>query len=479
MFVRRGDLYCYLGLATQQERNWLQSYLTFKVSSFVRRRGRTKHVMKKVHLFEIDEDRFPAGLLPLVHKKARQKGIQLRVIDGRSAALPKDPDADLGWLRDYQRGAVEAALRRERGILRLPTGAGKTEILIGLMRALPGPWVFMAHRKDLMYQAAERFLLRLREHAEDPDALDTVERLGGVHVGFCGDGKHDVLGPDGEAPQFICTTFQTLRRPNGPAIKNFARARGIVIDECHTLPADSHYKVAMRFERARYRIGLSATPLQRGDKKSIYAISCLGPVIYSVKTEALIDRGVLAKPKIRMVPVEQDVAKPTWQGAYGAGVVRSTVRNKAIAQLAKIAKKPCLIFIKETKHGQLLTDRLQKEGLGAEFVYGRHSTGRRRAIVERLRHGDIEVGVCSVIFQEGIDIPELRSVIVACGGKSIIGALQRIGRGMRKADGKDTFEVFDIFDRGNKWLEEHAKKRAKAYAKEGHTVVVEKGIPLL
>jgi superfamily II DNA or RNA helicase len=475
--LRREDLSVYLMRSTPAERKWIHKYLTFKTSSFVRVRGRAKHIMKAMHLFEVEDDRFPAGLLPLVLKRARELGHTVSVLDGRSAPLPVDPEADLSWLRDYQRKALDAAVRRERGILWMPTGAGKTEVVIGLTRARPGPWMFVVHRKELMHQAAERLLLRWREHA--PADLEARERLGELVVGMCGDGRYDVLGQDGEGPQFVVSTFQSLAKANGPTVRNFARARGVIIDECHTLPADTFYKTIMRFENARYRIGVSGTPLARGDKKSIFAIACLGPVVYRIKSEFLIETGVLAKPKIRMVPVVQDITAPTWQGAYGAGIVRSTVRNKAVTKIAKIAKKPALVFVKEIKHGKALLKRLHNAKTNAEFIWGTDSTARRKAAIARLQGGDIDILICSVVFQEGVDIPDLRSVVIACGGKSVIASLQRIGRGMRRAEGKTTFEVWDILDRGNKWLEAHAKKRSKAYMKEGHNVTIEKGIPLV
>jgi superfamily II DNA or RNA helicase len=77
-----------------------------------------------------------------------------------------------------------------------------------------------------------------------------------------------------------------------------------------------------------------------------------------------------------------------------------------------------------------------------------------------------------VIFQEGIDIPALRSVIIGTGGKSTIASLQRIGRGMRMAEGKHEFEVWDVLDQGQKWLKAHALGRFQAYGREGHEVVV-------
>jgi superfamily II DNA or RNA helicase len=235
----------------------------------------------------------------------------------------------------------------------------------------------------------------------------------------------------------------------------------------------------MRLRNAYYRVGMSGTPLARGDRRSLLTIAATGPVIYRIKSEVLIQAGVLSRPKIRLTPVAQTSERPTWQGVYGECIVRSAKRNAAIAAQARRAQKPCLVFVKEIAHGRELEKRLRAAGLTTEFVWGTDSVDERKSAVRRLVHGDTDALVASVIFNEGIDIPELRSVVIASGGKSVIAALQRIGRGMRvqkDAQGKvikDTFEVFDVADKGCKWLERHTRARLRAYASEGYETIVE------
>jgi superfamily II DNA or RNA helicase len=126
--------------------------------------------------------------------------------------------------------------------------------------------------------------------------------------------------------------------------------------------------------------------------------------------------------------------------------------------------------VQQTKHGQSLCKTLHRAGTKVEYVDGGDDIEVRRAAVKRLVRGDIDVLICTVIFNEGIDIPLLQSVVIASGGASSIAAIQRVGRGMRKASGKDTFEVWDVRDQGNKWLERHTKARLKAYAIEAYEV---------
>lgn len=230
---------------------------------------------------------------------------------------------------------------------------------------------------------------------------------------------------------------------------------------------------------AYYRVGISGTPLDREDQRSVFAVAALGPQIYEVRAQTLIDEGRLARPIIHMVPVHQDfmekdkfglIKRWPWKKVYDEGIVRSLVRNRTLLAAVSKAELPCMVFVKEIIHGKAFTKALQKRGVKADFVWGTSSLQQRQDAVRRLVRGDVEVLVSSVVFQEGVDIPELRSVVIASGGKSVIAALQRIGRGMRRADGKTTFEVWDVEDEGNPWLKRHAQARKRAYTREGYAV---------
>jgi len=221
---------------------------------------------------------------------------------------------------------------------------------------------------------------------------------------------------------------------------------------------------------------LSGTPLDRTDKRSIEAISWLGPVVCRVLPQTLIDAGVLSTPKITMVPVQQQLPPSSnrkYSSLYKHLIVRSDRRNAAVLEMTKRAEKPCMVFVKHLPHAMALTRMAQSYGINAIMVDGRDRTVVREQRLASLTRGAIDVIVCTKVFQEGIDVPELRSVVVATGGKSTIDTIQRIGRGSRVAAGKDTFEVWDVLDTGEPILQRHARERIKAYQREGYEVHVE------
>lgn len=343
-----------------------------------------------------------------------------------------------------------------------------TEIACGIaMRLGMTNTLFVAPEADLMHNAARRW-----------------EKRTGLEAGRIGDGWMKPL--DG----LTSATFQTLskRLEKGDAkLQAYLKTVGCVIfDEVHTLPASSFYLTAQQIP-AYWRIGVSGTPLARGDRKSLFSIAATGSIIYKVPTQLLIDRGFISRPHIQMVPCEQDSTAKGWQAAEKELIVESKKRNRLVVAQALVAPKPGLVFVKLKKHGRALTDMLKAAGLRVEFVWGEKNTSQRDDAIKRLQEGRLDVIVCSVVFQTGTDIPEVRSMVIACGGKSEIATLQRIGRGMRivKDDFgktiKDEFWVFDVMDRepqkhaghtGNRWNARHSRERFKAYTGVGHEVTI-------
>jgi len=494
MWIERHILNSRVIRGTDDERRFVREYLAFPDPTAHHRRSSRK----QIQMYNILTDAFPSGFVPMVVDAAREEGMQVEIVDKRVRPPGFDPNADLAWLRDYQDGAVRTVVKHDVGILWEPTGAGKTELAVGCVRVWGCKTLFVVHRSTLMDQAARRYEQRALDGSMFTAAEEAMHRLTGKMVGRIGEGEWSV------GDRFTCATFQTiaaaLKRGDQRAFNLLNEVEAVIVDECHVLPADSFWSVVHNLQRAYYRVGLSGTPLARGDRRSMLAIATLGPIIHRTRTSELIDGGVLAKPHIRMVEVPQRSDARTWAAVYREAIVGSAHRNKVVVQAALKAEKPAFVFVKEVKHGKAIERALWNAGLRAAFVWGTHNTEQRQRQVRDLVAGRLDVIVCSVVFQEGMDVPELRSVVVASGGKSVIATLQRIGRGMRvekDAAGnviKNTFEVFDIADTGCgcreaaklmghegfgihpgcKWLEHHTKERRDAYLGEGHTTTIEK-----
>jgi superfamily II DNA or RNA helicase len=466
MIIEVTNMLCRLLGASDEETAWLHQYLSFETTSYS---AGTKRVTMLKH-----NGSFPGGLLALVRDAASRDGVKIEELDKRISAIKPDANADLAWLRDYQLEAVEACVRERRGIVRSPTGSGKGEMIVGLVKRLPGRWLFLVHRETLIDQQGKKYKLRTGKQANvlsrtSPAEWKLEPGLNMMTLQSLASGiRHDKDGVDA-------------------ALK---KLDGLVVDECHVAPADVYYNAIERCP-AGYRFGFSGTPLDRTDNRSLMAIAALGKVIYSIKAKTLIEAGVLAMPHITMIKVTQrppEMASRSgftspwrrkaegskrFKEVYDAMIVDGAERNKAIIELAMSVAKPCMVFVKLVDHGKMLHRSFEMAGLNSEFVWGNTKAETRLAAIERLERRDSDVMVASVVFQEGVDIPSLQSVIIASGGKSVIATLQRIGRGMRTDNGrKASFEVYDILDRGSPMLERHSRTRMNAYVREGYETVI-------
>jgi len=337
----------------------------------------------------------------------------------------------------------------------MPTGSGKTEVAIALTRKVPGQWLFLVHRGILVEQLADRYKLRTGL---------TASRV-----------KSGLIEKGSEDSNLTVATFQTIwKNRKHQEIRDLVfGVEGIIIDEAHTLGGRTFQKVALACENAWYRVGLSGTPFARTDDKAVLVQGATGPVIYKLGASKLVEHGVLAKPTIWMVPCYQSpshVYLNDWQKKYKELIIESLDRNRVVVAETLKAPKPALVFVKALKHGFNLKDMLEDVGLRVELVTGRDPNELRQRKISSLESGHSDVVVASVVLQEGVDIPELRSVIVASGGKSGIATIQRVGRAMRMADGKSDCVVIDIFDRGEHTLRRHARERLNSYRKEGYEV---------
>jgi superfamily II DNA or RNA helicase len=469
MLIELGNLHCHVLRSAEDELRWLDRVLSFEDKSFQAR----VHGDGRIHLLT-SAGSFPAGLVGAVQRRGVRDGRKVEVVDKCVRGTPPELRPDVGWLRSHQLEALAVARRYSRGVFHHPTGAGKTEVMVGLGEQNPGSWLILVHTKILMDEIRNRFLKRT-----------------GEALGMLGDG-HRVLNKRITVAMFQTVYKAIVATPRDPAIVEFLkRQQGMMVDEVHVVPASTFWKVTHALPNAYYRYGFSGTPFARSDSKSIYVIAAIGPTIHRVTATELIDKGLLAKPNIRLVPVQHKPpastkGSPTWQAVYKSAVVCNDARNATLTQIATIADKPTLLFVKALEHGRILEKLIRARGLRVEFVWGEHITPQRWAAIRRLVHGDVDVLICNVIFQVGVDIPELQSVIIGSGGKSAIMVLQNTGRGTRRHahDGtvtKDEFSVYDIQDRGCgcrgrhaacRWLEKHTKERLAAYAMEQYSVFI-------
>jgi len=422
------------------------------------------------HFLKIPSLKFPSGLLFIVEEYFNRMNCEYIIHDSRKNPMiwPLTEERDKFRekytetfknllegieLYDYQVDSIQEAIINERGILELPTGSGKTEIAAGIIKALNQRTLFLVHTKDLLHQTIERFNKRLN-----------------CDIGIVGDGKMEV------DPEIIVATVQSIeammKDDFGFAKKFLNRFKILFLDECHHASAATWYKIAMFCHNAYYRFGMSGTPLRRDRLSNMRVMAATGRTIYKKPTRELIDSGYLSNIHVIMIDNSEEVLTPSmsYRSIYEDGIVRSEIRNQKIVDIAEMDFKNgnrVLILVRQIEHGKILTRMLvNRKHIKTYFLYGANTSWERSDIKNKFNREGGFVLIASPIFDEGVDLPEINSLIIGSGGKSEVKTIQKIGRGLRKKRSNDPLIVYDFIDRA-KFLSEHSRMRMKIYEKEG------------
>lgn len=384
---------------------------------------------------------FPTGMLSRVVDGLEAKGYHIQLIHKTDIESTKPVTADILvgiTLRDYQVEAANIMIDHRRGILKMATNGGKTEVMAAIIKTLDCNTVVMVHRKELMYQTAERFTKR-----------------GIQDVGMIGDG---IYNPRKVTVAMVQTLANKMHK------KDFVNNKLLFVDEAHHLSSDQMMNVFNAIP-GPYRFGVSGTPLKYDVLCDLKLIASTGDIVYELSNEYLIESGHSAVPTIYIKTIEStddEIWKLPYAEAYEQCIVNNHMRNAFISDFANIQEGIVLILINRIEHGRTLQSLIP----GSVFVSGHDSTEYRQETLEDMRtqHG---VYIASPIFDEGIDVPNIDTLIIAGGGRSYGKLLQRIGRGMRKKEGLNQLVVLDFIDDTNKYLIDHSNERIDTYVAEG------------
>lgn len=397
--------------------------------------------------------KFKTGMLPLILKDLEQIGCRPEVNFKYSANndLPFRDEIKGMKLRDYQIEAVGKAITKTRGIVRAPTGAGKTLMMAGLLTAFP------SHSDKIVILFDEKAIL-----------TQTYEYLT-KNCGFTDVGVN--FGGEFKDGRIMLSTVQSI----GNIIESHvSEAKVLMVDEVHKFCRGEVTVAAIHsFPEATYRFGFTATmPDDRIGELTL--VGAFGEVIETKSTQDLIEEEKLAKPIIQMLDYEHNVTDKDmdlpYQEIYEKFIVNSEKRNNLIKTITdSISANPkarTCILVKNLDHLQKLKDLIPN----SFTIEGVNSLeDRKEAIKKFLSCKSASFLIGTKVLQTGINIEEITHLINARGLKDKIPTLQGLGRGMRKTKGKDVVYVYDFYD-DIPYLRKHSKDRIRHYKKEGHEI---------
>jgi superfamily II DNA or RNA helicase len=412
---------------------------------------------------------FPTGLLPYVHSElAMLANIRFTLKDLRHR--PPMPNynytvplfeyqarAFLQAVGNYKFMGTSAGFHWPHGVLQIATGGGKTELAVAMCQAIPVPTMFIVHRKHLVTQAKDRFAKY------------------GITAGQIGDGVFDP-DPTGVTVATVQTLDRLFKEGDNEKIKQFLGAEQVFFDEAHLAASkiavgNQLVAVARQFRRAYYRWGLTATPFMKDEYSNQLLMGCTGDRLAHISNDDLIKSKHLVPPRVVIIEMP-DVGKPYgWPECYDSGIILNQTRNKRIIDELAACPKPAMVMCTRLSHAKALHKRAERKGITLPAVQcGETKNKDRTRVIADLQSGKEKAIIATTIYDEGVDIPNLRTIILAGGGKSTIAQLQRLGRGLRTHRGKYEVLVIDFDDQTGKVLKRHSRARRKVWKDEGFTV---------
>lgn len=322
-----------------------------------------------------------------------------------------------------------------RGLVVLATGLGKTwlsafdAVRMGARRIL-----FVAHREEILSQAAATFVRIL------------PKKRVGYYTGRSRDADVDVL----------CASVQTLAKAEH--LERFAPQHFdyVVMDEFHHAAAGTYRRLLTHFAPS-FLLGLTATP-DRTDQSDILSL-CDDNLIYSCHLFSGIEAGLLAPLHYYGIQDESvDYREVPWRnGRFDPEQLSNKLATLARARHAlrewrSRAQKRTLAFCVSTRHADYMAEQFINAGVLAAAVYAGSSLGRAQAL-EKLHAGTLQVVFSVDLFNEGVDLPSIDTVMMLRPTESKILFLQQLGRGLRRSEGKQHLVVLDFIGNHHSFLQ--------------------------
>lgn len=347
----------------------------------------------------------------------------------------------------HQQGAIDAWTEaRCRGVVVLPTGAGKTHVATLAMASRQRSTLIVVPTLDLMNQW-----------------YDTLVTTFGGAVGIVGGGYHEVL-------DVTVTTYDSAYLHMDRIGHRFGL---VVFDECHHLPSDA-YAMASRMCLAPFRLGLTATPERTDGREGLYE-ELVGPVVFRRDITEL--SGEYLAPyeterlEVPLAPPEREEydrsrgeylaflrktgVRMSEPGGWGRFLMLSSQtdegrrafasyrrqRSLALAAPGKIAVLERLLHTHRADRSIVFTDdnatvyQISRRLLLPAITH-QTKVKERSFILSAFNEGTFPAVVTSKVLNEGVNVPEANVAIVLSGSGSVREHVQRLGRVLRKVEGK-------------------------------------------
>ena len=326
---------------------------------------------------------------------------------------------------------------RNKNLVVAATGTGKTIISAFdfknyLQKNPKAKFLFVAHRKEILIQARAMF------------------------AGVLKDNNFGELWVDGEEPtnyEAVFASVMTLKNRIGNLQLTENYYDFIIIDEVHHIAANSYRPVLDKF-KPEILLGLTATP-ERMDGANILNDFC-NTIAAEIRLAEALNRKLLCPFQYFGISDSVDLSNATWQNGrylpselsrlYTQNDIRvGEVIQKCKSYLIDFEDVRAIGFCVTKEHASYMAEKFVLAGLKADFIVsGNGRNDLRESIKSKFQKKEINYLFVVDIFNEGIDIPEIDTVLFLRPTESLTVFLQQLGRGLRLAENKECLTVLDF-----------------------------------
>jgi superfamily II DNA or RNA helicase len=393
----------------------------------------------------------PRGCFDAATELLADNGIRIDLRDERHAGEPVAVGF-AGSLRPDQEAAVTAMLRHDTGVLCAPTAFGKTVTAAAMIARRGVDTLVLVHRTELLKQWQERLAAFLR-------ASEGV-------IGVIGGGKTKPTG------KIDIAVMQSLSRQGevDALVENYGQ---VIVDECHHIGAAS-FDAILRRAKAKYVLGLTATPIRRDGQQPIIFMQC-GPIRHKAAPPIDAPHDLAVIPQFIDSPIalppEADIQSVFRHLAQDPP--RTAAIASAIADAFRQGRK-VLVLSERIQHIDAIRTALAADVPEPFVLHGRMSRKQRTALfadLDALASDAPRVLLATgKLVGEGFDHPPLDTLVLAMP-VSWKGTLQQYaGRLHREHASKTDVRIIDFVDTGHPALLRMWDKRQPGYRGMGYRV---------
>jgi len=431
-----------------EDREELAAFLSITEEKYFKKGkdfGKTNY-QKEVSLVD-KEGFFLAGWLPRILKRFPDTKI---IGEEQKLKFNKKIDPPGITLFDDQRKQILPALEKQRGIIKAPTGTGKTVLLYALANC------FKTKKVLILFPLEAIFSQTVKDFKE-----------WGANISEVKAGKKDLSG---QIVLAMDKSFKNITAEDYCGIFDV-----VLIDEAHHVSTlDGTYHKILTQMLAPVRIGVTASPHSPKTNKGVICEGLLGPIISEFTIEEAVKNKRLATPTLKLISVPKNSNTKelyTYKDIYYVSVVKNSYRNSLIADylIKKVVpnKETAIVFTYMIKHAEALQETLVKKGIKSKIVHGDIKKNEREIIKTQLERKEIDCVIATAAWKEGLNVKSLNTIINAAGYKDGNPVVQMAGRCLRIIPGeKEKATVVDFLDLG-KYLSEHSIQRLQTYQSLG------------